>query len=70
MELLKEMADAFMIVIRSGVGFRILYCLVRISSNEEEAPMYKKRIRNAVVFIIISESIWQIKDLILNYYGG
>ena len=37
--------------------------------NEEEAGMYKKRARNTVVFYVIAESIWQIKELVLGYYA-
>lgn len=33
------------------------------------AAQYKKRARNTVIFYVIAESIWQIKDLILYYYS-
>ena len=36
---------------------------------EEQAAQYKKRARNTVIFYVIAESIWQIKDLILYYYS-
>jgi hypothetical protein len=69
MDLLKQMADAFVMLIRAGAVFRVVYCLVRMGMKEEEAAMYKKRARNTVVFYIISECIWQIKELVLGYYG-
>jgi hypothetical protein len=69
MDLLKQMADAFVMLIRAGAVFRVVYCLVRMGMNEEESAMYKKRARNTVVFYIISECIWQIKELVLGYYG-
>ncbi|MGI6189939.1 MAG: mercury transporter [Caldicoprobacteraceae bacterium] len=68
MDLLKQMADAFVMLIRTGAVFRVVYCLVRIGMSEEEAVMYKKRARNTVVFYTIAETIWQFKELILNYY--
>ncbi|HHV59411.1 MAG TPA: mercury transporter [Clostridiaceae bacterium] len=68
MDLLKQMADAFVILIRTGAVFRVVYCLVRMGMNEEEAAMYKKRARNTVVFYVIAESIWQIKELVLSYF--
>jgi len=37
--------------------------------NEEESAMYKKRARNAVVFHVIAESVWQLKEIVLGYYG-
>lgn len=48
---------------------RFVYCLVRLTAAEEQAAQYKKRARNTVIFYIIAESIWQIKDLILYYYS-
>ena len=48
---------------------RIAYCMVRLQAAEEQAAQYKKRARNTVIFYIIAESIWQIKDLILYYYS-
>ena len=40
-----------------------------LTAAEEQAAQYKKRARNTVIFYIIAESIWQIKDLILYYYS-
>ena len=45
------------------------YCMVRLAAAEEQAAQYKKRARNTVIFYVIAESIWQIKDLILYYYS-
>jgi hypothetical protein len=69
MDLIKQMADAFVMLIRAGAAFRVVYCLVRMGMNEEEAGMYKKRVRNTIVFYVIAECIWQLKELVLNYYG-
>lgn len=68
MDLVKEMADVFMILIRVGAVFRVIYCLVRMGASEEEGSMYKKRAKNTVIFYIIAECIWQIKDMVLVYY--
>lgn len=69
MDLVKQMADAFMVLIRVGAVFRVIYCFVRMGISEEESSMYKKRAKNTVIFYIIAESIWQIKDIVLNYYS-
>ncbi len=69
MDLIKQMADAFIILIRTGAVFRVVYCLVRMGINEDESAMYKKRARNAVVFYVIAECIWQLKEMVLGYYG-
>lgn len=69
MDLIKQMADAFIMLIRVGAVFRVVYCFVRMGMNEDEAGMYKKRARNAVAFYVIAECIWQLKELILGYYS-
>lgn len=69
MNLVKEMADAFVILIRVGAVFRVIYCLIRMGASEEESSMYKKRAKNTVLFYVIAECIWQIKDMVLNYYN-
>ncbi|TYQ17839.1 UNVERIFIED_CONTAM: hypothetical protein Cloal_0211 [Acetivibrio alkalicellulosi] len=68
MDLLNEMSDAFVMLIRVGVVLRIIYCFIKMGASEEESVMFKKRARNAGIFYILAESIWQIKDLVLSYY--
>ncbi|MFQ9979659.1 MULTISPECIES: hypothetical protein [Clostridium] len=69
MDLVKEMADAFMVLIRAGAVLRVIYCIIRMGASEEESSMYKKRAKNTAIFYIIAECIWQIKELIMNYYS-
>lgn len=66
--MIDEISKAVILLIRVGCGARLLYCLIRLSAAEEEATQYKKRAKNSVIFYIIAESIWQIKDLVLYYY--
>lgn len=68
MEILDELSGAFLILIRSGVILRIIYCFVSMMADEEQSGTYKKRIKNTVVFYVMAESIWLIKDLIARYY--
>lgn len=68
MDLVKEMADAFMMLIRVGAVFRVVYCLVRMGASEEDSGMYKKRAKNTVIFYVIAECIWQIKEIALEYF--
>ena len=63
-----EISLAIIMLVRIGAAARFIYCMVRLQGAEEEAAQYKKRARNTVIFYIIAESIWQIKDLILYYY--
>jgi len=64
-----DISVAIISLVRLGAVARFIYCLIRLESAEEQAAQYKKRMINTVVFYIIAESIWQIKDLILYYYS-
>lgn len=64
-----DISNAIIALVRIGAVARFIYCLIRLESAEEQAAQYKKRAVNAVIFYIIAESIWQIKDLILYYYS-
>ncbi|MNP04719.1 hypothetical protein D3C76_966440 [compost metagenome] len=65
---LEELAQAVILLIRVGCAFRFIYTMVRLSGSDEESSKYKKRARNVVIFYVLAESIWQVKDLILLYY--
>ena len=60
-----DLSKAIILLVRVGAVARFIYCMVRL----EQAAQYKKRARNTVIFYVIAESIWQIKDLILYYYS-
>ena len=64
-----DISNAIIALVRIGAVARFIYCFIRLESAEEQAAQYKKRAINAVIYYIIAESIWQIKDLILYYYS-
>jgi hypothetical protein len=68
MDILKELALAFIMLIRSGAVLRIVYCFICMGTDEEQSTTYKKRIRNSIVFYIMAECVWLIKDLVMGYY--
>lgn len=65
---MEDISMAIIMLVRIGAVARFIYCMVRLQAAEEQAAQYKKRAKNTVIFYIIAESIWQIKDLILFYY--
>jgi hypothetical protein len=67
-DLLKEMADAFILLIRVGAVLRVVHCFIHIGIDEEQSSSYKRRMKNTVIFYVLAESIWQIKDLVMSYY--
>lgn len=68
MNTLKELSLALIWLIRMGAIVRIIYCFVRMAGNDEEVGVYTKKIKNVIVFYIFSESVWQLKDIIMNYF--
>ncbi|MGG4220620.1 mercury transporter [Paenibacillus jamilae] len=65
---LEELAQAVVLLIRVGCAFRFIYNMIRLSGADEESSKYKKRARNVIIFYVLAESIWQVKELILFYY--
>lgn len=68
MDRLTEMTDAFLLLIRMGAVLRVVYCFIYIAVDEEQAASYKRRLKHTVVFYILAESIWQIKEIVISYY--
>ena len=68
MEIIKELSDAFLVLIRAGTLMRIVYSFVMMSSNEDDEKSYKKKIRNVLIFYILAELSYVIKDIMFDYY--
>lgn len=68
MDLINELSTVIIMLIRAGVVFRIVYCCIRIITTSEDVAIYRKRIKNVIVGYILAELIFQLKDIILNYY--
>lgn len=70
MDKLDDISRLLIWLTRSGVALRVAFCFFKKIGNEEEAGAYNKRMRNAVLFYILAESIFQIKDIAMYYFGG
>ena len=68
MDVIKELADAFLVLIRAGTVMRVVYSFVMLSSNEDEEKSYKKKIKNVIIFYILAEMSFATKDLMFDYY--
>ncbi|MCL2253593.1 MAG: mercury transporter [Lachnospiraceae bacterium] len=64
-----DISKAVLILVRLGVIARFVFCMIKLIGADEEASKYKKRAKNAVIFLIIAESVWALKDLVFYYYG-
>ncbi|MBU5676905.1 mercury transporter [Alkaliphilus sp. MSJ-5] len=70
MDILDEISQLFIWLTRVGVIFRVAFCFFKKIGNDEEAAVYNKRMKNAITFYILAESIFQIKDIAMYYFGG
>ena len=56
-------------LIAAGVVFRVIFCIIKIMTLDEEAAQYKRRMRNAVVFGILSMLAFSLENLMLTYFS-
>ena len=64
-----DITAGMMILVRAGVIGRFIFCMVKLTGAEEEAMKYKRRAKNTVLFWIIAESVWILRDIVFFYYG-
>ena len=69
MDIINELINVLRIaIIPAGVLLRVIFCLIKIMYSEDETSIYKKRIKNVILFGIIAEVILSIKSLIEVYF--
>ena len=69
MDIINELINVLRIaIIPAGVLLRVIFCLIKIMYSEDETSIYKKRIKNVILFGIIAEVILSIKSLIEFYF--
>lgn len=66
--MVNEISNVLIWLLRFGCIFRVVFCLIRSSISEEDAGAYKKRMKSVIIFYILAELVWEVKDLILAYY--
>ncbi len=64
-----EVNEVLIILIRSGVTFKILMSIIGLNRNIEEKSKYLKKIQNVLIFYAVCESISSILGVAYNYYG-
>ncbi|MDR2903670.1 MAG: mercury transporter [Clostridiales bacterium] len=69
MQYIDDISAAVLILIRVGAIFRVAFCFLRMITAEEEAPQFKKRILNTIVFYIIAELAFVLKNIAIYYFS-
>lgn len=71
MQTLEEIISLFRIVIIPlGTVARVVFCFIKMIYDEDSVNSYKKKIWNAIAFLIISELIFVVVDMMKFYYGN
>ena len=69
MELLDSLIEAIRIyLIPLGAIIRCIFCFINIKYNEDERKVNIKRIFNTLAFLILSEVIFEVLDIVKYYY--
>jgi hypothetical protein len=68
MDTINEISGFIQILILLGVTARIIFCFIRLQSAEEDSGLYKKRLKHALLFLILSQLAFVIKDMMLTYF--
>ena len=67
MDTLREIETVFGVLITGGVAARLIYCLI-MAAGSDDAQVYRKRARHALVFLVLAVSVRAVAAVILAYY--
>lgn len=56
-------------IIATGGITAILITLLQMTNDAENRETYIKKIKNIIIFLVVTLAIFQIKDLVINYFG-
>ena len=68
-KIIDELSKIMIGIIRTGVILRFTICMITMQKADDEMEGIKKRVINLIVFYIIAESIFQIKDILFYYFN-
>ena len=66
--MIDELSKIMIGIIRTGVILRFTICMISMQKADDEVEGIKKRIVNLIVFYIIAESIFQVRDILFYYF--
>ena len=68
LEYLNQLISVVMMVAPLLVGIRIIQCLINIVHDPDQAATLKKRIKNAILFLVLLESGSGMFKIVMNYF--
>ena len=69
-KIIDELSKIMIGLIRTGVVLRFTICMISMQKADDEMESIKKRIVNLIVFYIIAESIFQLRDILFYYFNN
>ena len=67
MERMIDIIGLLQIIIRLGVACRVVICLLKMNFNNDDGGVAENKM-NSLIFLVVAECAWGIKDLIFHYY--
>lgn len=67
---LNSLILALQALVTAGAGVRAVMCIIRITADDEQASSYKRRLKNLLIFTVVSVSVLQLLKMIYSYYLG
>ena len=55
-------------IIPVATTLRCIFCLIKLIYDNDDHKTYKRRLANTIIFSILSELVFVIKDIIEYYY--
>lgn len=55
-------------VIASGTVMRLIFCFIRMSTDDDQMDLYIKRAKHAGMFLAISLCVWGMRDILIRYF--
>jgi hypothetical protein len=68
MSTLIDMINYMIILCNTAAGLRLLYCLIRIKANPDEASSYTKKMSNLMMFLVLANMSLVLLSLGLSYF--
>lgn len=68
MQTIIDLISFLIILCDIAAGTRILYCLIRIKSEPDEASSYGKKISNIMIFLILANVSMVLMQVVKSYF--
>lgn len=64
MEIIEELTRILSALIVSGCIARSGFCFIRIACNPDEAEEYKGKIKNSIIFAVLTVCVYVLKNIV------